>query len=313
MNALFLAYKPAFISSNAFLHRIKKRHNIAKAGFSGTLDPFAQGSLLIAAGAYTKLLPFIPTEPKVYEATLWLGAESASLDTENIIHIDSALPFAKTLESAHAQEMAQEAVQNLRGEIAYTPPAFSAKRIDGKRAYTLARAGEKVTLEQAYMQVYDIKLLCYNPPFITFRAHVSKGSYIRSLGQIIAQNLSKALGLEVSATLSTLKRISEGGLQAKSGALIALNPLEILPFPHLVLDECIRDYFKDRFYHGKPSTLKSAQGNFKILPNTHNKKIHLSKNSLHIVQFEDFFSIIGLQPNGTISYLLNRIPYAHTL
>lgn len=309
MNALLLAYKPSFISSNAFLHRIKKRYHISKAGFSGTLDPFAQGSLLIAAGAYTKLLPFIPTEPKVYEATLWLGAESASLDTENITHIDSALPFAKTLEPARVQEV----VQALCGEIAYTPPAFSAKRIDGKRAYALARAGEKVTLEQAYMQVYDIKLLCYNHPFITFRACVSKGSYIRSLGQIIAQNLSKALGLEVHATLSALKRISEGALQAKSNTLIALDPLEILPFPHLVLDEHIRDCFRDRFYHGKPTTLKSLQAHYTILPASHNRKNPESKNSPHIVQFENFFSIIALQPNGAISYLLNRIPYAHTL
>lgn len=325
MDALFLAYKPPFTTSNAFLQRLKKHHHITKAGFSGTLDPFAQGSLLIATGAYTKLLPFIPTEPKVYETTLWLGTESKSLDTENITHIappESIAPVSPALIA--------RILENLRGEIAYTPPAFSAKRLQGKRAYDLARAGESVQLAQATMYIYDITLLGYNHPFISFRAHVSKGAYIRSLGQIIAQNLSKELGRKMGATLSALKRISEGGLQAESGKLIMLNPLEILPFSHLVFDEHTRDYFKDRFYHGKPTTLRDKP---KILHNKHattnetarnkhaappttapqNLENPESKNSTHIVQFDDFFSIIQLHRDGRISYLLNRMPYAHTL
>ena len=84
MNKIFVAYKRSNISSNAFLNKIKKRYKVKKAGFSGTLDPFAKGCLIIAFNQYTKLFRFLQKTPKVYEATLWFGANSLSLDNKNI-------------------------------------------------------------------------------------------------------------------------------------------------------------------------------------------------------------------------------------
>jgi len=84
MNRLFVAYKPTGISSNFFLNRLKRKYNTKKVGFSGTLDPFAKGVLLIGMGSYTKLFRFLNKAPKTYRATLWLGAKSDSLDTEMI-------------------------------------------------------------------------------------------------------------------------------------------------------------------------------------------------------------------------------------
>lgn len=276
-NALILAYKPAFITSNAFLGKIKHKYGLAKAGFSGTLDPFAQGSLLIASGAYTKLLPFINTEPKRYEAVLWLGAKSKSLDIENFLGVESVPKFS--------QNQIAKVLQNLCGNITYTPPSFSAKKISGKRAYTLARSGEEVNLAQSTMSVYSLEILGYNHPFLHFLSEVSKGSYVRSLGELIAQNLG------VSGVLSALKRTKEGGLCAKKGVEIFLNPLEVLPFGRLELDY----HYEDLIKNGAKICIKNT------------------KSGIFIVQFSEFFSIIEILKDGNIKYLCNRISYADTL
>ncbi|MGE4511423.1 MAG: tRNA pseudouridine(55) synthase TruB [Sulfurimonadaceae bacterium] len=197
MNRLFVAYKPSGIGSNAFLSRLKRKYNEKKAGFSGTLDPFAKGVLLIGFGSHTKLFRFLDKTPKTYRATLWLGAKSDTLDTEMIEEVAflEELPHAKVA----------EAVASLQGELSYEPPIFSAKKINGQRAYDLARAGKEVVLNTIHSSIYEAKLLHYCHPFVTFEATVSEGTYIRSLGRIIAHRLGVKEG-----SLSALERLREG-------------------------------------------------------------------------------------------------------
>ncbi len=197
MNRLFVAYKPSGIGSNLFLSKLKRKYNNKKAGFSGTLDPFAKGALIIGFGSHTKLFRFLNKTPKTYRATLWLGAKSDSLDTEMIEHVEILKEFP------HAK--IQEVVKSLEGELEYEPPIFSAKKIDGQRAYDLARAGKEFTLNKINSTIYETKLLNYSHPFVTFEATVSEGTYIRSLGLIIAKRLSLACG-----SLSALERLNEG-------------------------------------------------------------------------------------------------------
>lgn len=197
MNRLFVAYKPSWIGSNFFLNRIKKKYGTKKAGFSGTLDPFAKGVLLIGLGSHTKLFRFLDKTPKRYRATLWLGAKSDSLDIEMIEHVNILSEFTN--------DEVVSALHSLEGELEYEPPIFSAKRIDGQRAYDLARAGKKVVLNKINSTIYETKLLNYSHPFVTFEATVSEGTYIRSLGRIIATRLGVEYG-----SLSMLERLSEG-------------------------------------------------------------------------------------------------------
>ena len=197
MNRLFVAYKPTSIGSNFFLSRLKRKYGVKKAGFSGTLDPFAKGVLLIGFGTHTKLFRFLNKTPKRYRATLWLGANSDSLDTEMITDVEILKPFDNN--------KVLEVVKSLEGELEYEPPIFSAKRIDGKRAYDLARAGIKVELNKINSTIYNTKLLHYKHPFVTFEATVSEGTYIRSLGRIIAHRLGVSYG-----SLSALERLNEG-------------------------------------------------------------------------------------------------------
>ncbi|MBA1438075.1 MAG: tRNA pseudouridine(55) synthase TruB [Epsilonproteobacteria bacterium] len=197
MNRLFVAYKPAGIGSNLFLSKLKRKYGVKKAGFSGTLDPFAKGVLVIGFGQYTKLFRFLNKTPKTYRATLWLGAKSASLDTELVENV--------TIPKEFSFDAVKQAVSSLEGELEYEPPIFSAKKIDGQRAYDLARAGKEVALNKVHATIYEAKLLHYCHPFVTFEATVSEGTYIRSLGLIIANRL----GVEFGA-LSMLERLREG-------------------------------------------------------------------------------------------------------
>jgi len=196
MNRLFVAYKPSGLSSNQFLSRIKRRYKIKKAGYSGTLDPFAKGVLIVALGNHGRLFRFLDKTPKTYRATLWLGAHSDTLDIERVETIDDISPI-----DLHTVE---QALSSLQGELTYIPPSFSAKHIDGQRAYDLARAGKEVTLASVTSVIHDIRLLHYRHPFITFEATVSEGTYIRSLGEILARKLG------CSGVLSSLERLCEG-------------------------------------------------------------------------------------------------------
>ena len=196
MNRLFVANKPINISSNRFLGQLKKKYKVKNAGFSGTLDPFASGCLIIAFGAYTKLFNYINQAPKCYEATIWLGAKSASLDNENIEKISILEPFLlKDL---------QNFTNQLIGEIEFTPPKYSAKHINGARAYDLARKSIDFELKTQKMQVFSAQILNYSHPFLTISLKLSQGGYARSWAELLAKKLN------CDATLSALKRISEG-------------------------------------------------------------------------------------------------------
>lgn len=197
MNRLFVSYKPSGIGSNLFLSRLKKKYKTKKAGFSGTLDPFAKGVLIIGTGSYTKLFRFLDKTPKIYRATLWLGAKSDSLDIEMIENVE----ILKEFDEADVATV----VKSIEGKLEYEPPIFSAKQINGQRAYDLARAGKEFTLNRINSTIYEIDLISYRHPFVTFEAKVSEGTYIRSLGLIIANRLGIKYG-----SLSALERLSEG-------------------------------------------------------------------------------------------------------
>jgi tRNA pseudouridine55 synthase len=197
MNALLVAYKPSGIGSNKYLYELKRKYGEKKAGFSGTLDPFAKGVLVVGFGTHTKLFRFLNKTPKRYRATLWLGAKSDSLDIERVTEV--MMPKEYTLEAV------QSVLKSLEGVLEYEPPIFSAKRINGARAYDLARAGKEFTLNKVISHIYEMKLVHYSHPYITFEAEVSEGTYIRSLGALIA----KKLGVEYGS-LSMLERLREG-------------------------------------------------------------------------------------------------------
>jgi tRNA pseudouridine55 synthase len=269
-NRLFVVDKPIFRSSNGYMGYIKRKYNTKKVGFSGTLDPFATGCLIVATGQYTKLFQYLKKTPKSYLATLWLGANSKSLDIENIDSIQDVNELEK--------QKIQETIESLKGKLTYYPPKFSAKKIGGKRAYELARKGKEVELKTIISTIYDIKLINYNHPFVHFKATVSEGTYIRSLGAIVAKKL------KTDATLSSLKRLNEGDFFYNNEK--PLDPLKYLKIPQNI-------------YSGDNKYIELG------------KKLYIDyfqtkEDGEYWVETENFFSIIEIK-DREVKYKLNRI------
>jgi tRNA pseudouridine55 synthase len=215
VNRLFVAYKPKGVVCNHFLSRLKRKYSDKKAGFSGTLDPFAQGVLIVAFGQFTKLFRFLKKAPKTYRATLWIGAYSPTLDTEKIERVQTLMPF-------HPDSV-KIAVESMVGVISYLPPKYSAKKVEGKRAYALAREDKAFDLGAITSEVYACHVVHYAHPFLTFEISISEGGYVRSIGALIAQKL----GFE--GCLSALERLSEGVFVYEDEK--SLNPLACIDVP----------------------------------------------------------------------------------
>ncbi len=271
MNRLFVVNKPIFRTSNGYMGYVKRKYGTKKVGFSGTLDPFATGCLIVATGQYTKLFQYLNKTPKSYKATLWLGVNSPSLDIEKIDSIKEV--------SAFSEQQIEEVLKSLQGELTYYPPKFCAKKINGKRAYELAREGLEVELKTITSTIYDIKLLNYNHPFVHFEAKVSEGTYIRSLGALVADKLG------VDGTLSSLHRIHEGQFYYDNEK--ALNP-----FTHLALPSNVYTGEEEYMELGK----KLSVDYFKI-----------KEDGVYLIETSNFFSIIEIQAEE-VTYRFNRIP-----
>lgn len=168
-----------------------------KVGHAGTLDPLASGVMIIVTGKSTKLIDTLQSGVKEYVATLALGATTPSFDLET--EIDATYPTDHI-----TPDMVEEALKRFVGRIEQVPPAFSACKVDGKRAYLMARKGKEVELKPKILVIDAIELLDYKPTEITIRVVCSKGTYIRAL----ARDIGEALGS--GAHLTALRRTRVG-------------------------------------------------------------------------------------------------------
>lgn len=205
MQGLLLIDKPKTWTSFDVVNYVRKKVAAAedkkpkntKVGHCGTLDPLATGLLLLVVGKeYTRRAGEFSKLDKVYEVIMKLGETSTTGDEEG----------EKTKVSAHqpSQQQIEAALKRFTGEIMQTPPQFSAMKINGQRAYKLARSGKEVVLEARPVTIMSNQLTGYDYPFITFTSHVGSGTYIRSL----VEDLGRELG--TGAYMSDLRRTQIG-------------------------------------------------------------------------------------------------------
>ena len=170
-----------------------------KVGHAGTLDPLATGVLIICTGKATKQIDTLQAKTKEYVATLQLGATTPSFDLET--EVDATYPTAHITE-----EKVKEALTRFIGRIEQVPPSYSASKVDGKRAYDLARQGKEVELKAKVLVIDEIELQNFNPTTMqaTIRVVCSKGTYIRALARDIG------LSLNSGAHLTALRRTRIG-------------------------------------------------------------------------------------------------------
>ena len=168
-----------------------------KVGHAGTLDPLATGLMILCTGKATKKIESFQQEEKVYVATLKLGATTPSFDMET--GEDNLNDFSNVTKIS-----IQQTIEKFIGEIEQVPPVFSAVKVKGKRAFEYARKGEDLKLQPKIIVIKEIKLIDFNPPFVTLKVTCGKGTYIRAL----ARDIGKDLGC--GAYLTSLRRTRIG-------------------------------------------------------------------------------------------------------
>jgi len=198
----------SFQAVNKLKYKLKKEFNLPKKfkiGHAGTLDPRATGLLIVCTGKFTKIIPEIQDAPKEYFTEIKIGVQTESYDTEKpeILHQDI---------SGITEEKIKLALEKFLGEIDQKPPIFSAIKIEGNRAYDLARAGKEVEMKIRKTTIYYIKNIEIDLPFVRFIVGCSKGTYIRSLAHDIGQELG------VGAYLTNLRRTKIGEYFIENGS-----------------------------------------------------------------------------------------------
>ncbi len=222
VHGVVLLDKPAGLSSNEALNRVKRKLNAKKAGHTGTLDPFATGLLPLCFGEATKFSQDLLNADKTYETTIRLGIQTATGDTEgeilnrqNVDHI--------TIERIKA------VLPHFIGEIKQIPPMYSAIKRDGRPLYEYARAGLEIERQARHIMIHGIELLDFSSPFLRLKISCGKGTYIRVLGEDIGKKLDSC------AHLQTLRRVKVGTIDIDDASPLSDIELAKSPYEAIVL------------------------------------------------------------------------------
>ena len=223
--------KPQCLTSREVVNQISKIYQTKKAGHTGTLDPLATGVLLICVGKYTKLVNELTSSEKEYVATMKLGIKTDTGDiTGNIIEKKEIRTSKKEIESAF---------QKFPKEYNQTVPIYSAVKVNGKKLYEYARENKEIELPKRKVQIKYLKILNRTKDTITFKTSVSKGTYIRSLIEDIAESFNEI------ATMQSLIRTKQGRISIED--CLELNDVQketplktlkdIFKYPQIEIDE----------------------------------------------------------------------------
>jgi len=212
-NGVLLLNKPSGISSHDAVLRLRKILKQRGIGHTGTLDPLAEGLLIICLGRATKIAQYISDLDKVYEAEIHLGVRSTTFDAEGA-DLEKTPADVPDLDDEELNVL----LDNFKGEIIQQVPAYSAVKIDGKPLYARARMGESFTRPERQVKIFDIKLIGFQKPLLTISVTCSKGTYIRTLADDIGR------GIGCGAFLSSLRRTAVGKFKLTES--LTLNDVE---------------------------------------------------------------------------------------
>ena len=180
---IYNIYKPVGWTSFDIVKKVRSITKEKKVGHGGTLDPFAEGVLIIGTGKETKTLSNVSNEKKSYQAIVQLGSETNTLDNEGIITNNLNIP-------AFTRDEIVSVLNKFKGEYLHKPPMFSAKKINGVPLYKLARKNIEIDRNDIKSFIYDISLNDYSSDLINFSVTCSKGTYVRVLGSDIAKKMN---------------------------------------------------------------------------------------------------------------------------
>lgn len=221
---LLLVDKPAGITSHDVVLTVRRVYGEKSIGHLGTLDPFATGLLVLLIGRFTRLANFIENEPKVYEASIRFGSETDTDDSTGTVTRESPSPSASVIDAA---------ICRLTGEIDQVPPDYSAKSVDGTRAYSAVRKGSALALAPVKVRVHQWNVRSFADDVLDAEITCGSGTYIRAL----ARDLGRLT--ESAAHLESLRRTRSGAFDIRDA--VTLDQLKISPpplrTPRVVIDD----------------------------------------------------------------------------
>ena len=278
-DGLLIINKEKNMTSRSVDNLIQRLFHTKKIGHLGTLDPFATGILVVALGKGTKSLPYINDEYKTYVASLKLGDKTDSGDLTGEVILSKDIPTLN-------EEMINKVLSSFLGESEQIPPMKSAIHYDGKRLYELDRKGIKVEPLSRKVFIKDINLISYKDNIIEFSVNCSKGTYVRTLGEDIANKLNTV------GHLISLKRIKVGDIDISKARKIEdikeedlINPALLISYQKVDVSELI----KEDILNGKDIILNSKEDRVLIIEKVNNDLIALA---VYNRDKEDIYKIV---------------------
>ena len=237
-----LINKPAGMSSFQAVNIVKKKLKCRKAGHTGTLDPFAEGLLVVLFGDMTRFFDYFMSFEKTYTAEALFGEETDTEDvTGTVIETSAFIPDLTVV---------QENINKYKGEITQIPPVYSAVHVNGKRAYQLAREGIKTELKPRKAFIYSLEINSFENKLLNFTVSCSSGTYIRSIARDLARDCKSA------AYLKTLIRTDIGNFNLEKAVSPEDFTVDNLMTPYegikiMDLNTCtVKDSFRNKIYNG---------------------------------------------------------------
>jgi len=253
MNGVLIINKPAGMTSHDVVAAVRRELRVRKAGHTGTLDPLATGVLPVCLGEATKLMPFLAAADKEYRAVMLLGVETDTQDIEGKV--------TRQAPPAVAEEAIATVLDSFQGEHEQLPPRYAALKFQGRPLYEWARRGVEVATAARRVNIRQIRMECFAPPYVTFFVACTKGTYIRS----ICADIGQALGC--GACLAGLRRLRSGPFRleqalplpevARRAPAELIAPAEALPqIAVLAVDETLATKIR----HGYQPEIASLRG-----------------------------------------------------
>ena len=263
MDGIIVINKEKDYTSHDVVAKLKKKLNISKVGHTGTLDPNATGVLPILIGKGTKFSKYLINHDKTYKAQIELGKKTDTADVEgNVIE-------EKPVDTEYIKQNLVQVLESFVGKQEQVPPMYSAIKKNGKKLYEYARKGEKVEVEPRKIEIYKIELVKYNEKNIEFIVSCSKGTYIRSLCEDIAEKLNTV------GYMKNLERLQVGEFNIEKSVLIDDVNTENIEKYLYTLEDILKDTPNlnlnpkklKLFLNGVQLTVKEAEGLYKIYVN----------------------------------------------
>ena len=251
VNGLLLLDKPSGSTSNAILQRVKRMYQARKAGHTGSLDPLASGMLPLCFGHATKLSAYLLGADKEYRVTAAFGSKTDTADADGRIIAEASV-------RAIDRAVLQAALGKFRGQIEQIPPMYSALKKDGRRLYEIARRGEEVVRAPRRVQIHALELEKYDPRYPVLRVRCSKGTYIRTLVEDIAEATGTLGHVAVLRRLSVTPFPEEDMVGLDELEAAAAESLEALDRLLLPADRAIGDW--PAVYLDQPQSRKLLHG-----------------------------------------------------